>query len=818
MVTVKVGGNIVAQSDDLGPVVCPDNPRASGVTVHVVSGTTYTITVAAGAAWSAGGDNAFSLDVHCNGPLESYWEAMFNNSGYDYALFSVVNGVWYYDGVSTCVGKGQYWGVCPFHHVHCSGYSTYGWGSDQTHAVLDALAQPDYKFPGYSGGCPAELTCSASQYTCVNRECVDLDRLCDGVDDCGDNSDEDRDLTRDLCGVECTAHLQCSSLEHCDSEDGGCYCNNQNECVDPCTSCNATQDAVDGVCPSCQGFCNVNGCTNPLAINYDPLADCDDGFCEICFDGTGGPSLHLVTDYPANLNAGRCGLASNGDLELSCTTSQKYPISIVSLLSPLTGEQPFSTSFNQQGRNPTTSPAYWSHAQGPVCDNTYDGVFSWSDVLKSDESTVMIRTDFAETVMFTGWIAVDMYEQLDPLRNVNLTRWVRQKLPFRIMFDTDVTAFSRILKVHHDWTTFFAIIEQKTIVVDSSASPPRIEADIVLWSSIEYPFRLTETDISVNVPELDNAGLAVSLLEDCAPATGEPCNQKWLIHVNLEDECYFTGRYSVDFDISCLPSVDSPNCPLNSSRHTTAVDFDIETENVCPTMILNVVSTGSVKSFQTPRIGTGPYIAAEHFAFMVNNWAHFEVTMDSVEGLIVETTITRIELCFDVTCVSPVLIYENGLSIIADLQLSVLDYPRNPTTSPLPHNSDIKMYLHDSIFNVPVDGNIDFYLVIDVDVEYFHTQMLLEEGQEREMTMVTAEKLRHTKRAKQLLANEPASSQSATTTVGGTVIGSQAQAGSSSTSADAAGDSPSIKQASAASTVRATVGSLAAVAIALAMW
>ena len=34
------------------------------------------------------------------------------------------------------------------------------------------------------------------------------------------------------------------------------------------------------------------------------------------------------------------------------------------------------------------------------------------------------------------------------------------------------------------------------------------------------------------------------------------------------------------------------------------VVFDIETENVCPTMIFNVVSTGSVKSYQTQRIGT----------------------------------------------------------------------------------------------------------------------------------------------------------------------------------------------------------------------
>lgn len=813
-ITVTAGGSVVAESDDLGVVVCPSNPKASGVTVHVSVGVTYTIEVSGGAAWSVGDDSAYSLDLICNGLMESYWETMFNNSGYDYSLFDVINGVWYYNGDSTCVGKGNYWGICPFHHVHCSGDSTYGWGSAQAMDVLEALGELDGKYPGYSNGCPVDLTCTNAQYTCVNQNCIDLDQLCDGTNDCtgaAGSDDEDPSMTNGLCGVECNAHAQCQSGE---------YCNNQNMCISPCGDCDTLQDPVDGTCPDCSGVCSVLGCMDPLALNYDDAADCDDGSCESCSsNGTGipGPSLHLVTDFPSGLNAGKCGLASNGDLELSCHTSQKYPTSIISLLSPLTGAQPFSTSFSEQGRTATTSPAFWTHSQGPVCDNTYDGVFTWSDLLTGDDSTVLIRADFSDAVMFTGWIAVDMFEQLESLRDVNLTRWVRQKLPFRIKFNTDVTAMSSNIKVHDEWNTFFAIIEQKTIVVDSEASPPKIEADIVLWASVEYPFRLTETGVQVNVAALDNPGLSVVLLEDCMPAVGEPCFQKFLIHVDLENECFFSGQYTVDFEVECLPAVQVAQCPLNSSVHTASVDFDIETENVCPTMILNVIATGSVTSHQTARIGDAPYTAPEHFAFMVNSWAFFEVTMESVDGLIVETTITRIDLCFQVGCTNPTLLYDNGAAQVAELQLNVLDYPRDPTVSPLPQNSDIHMYLSGDVFDAPPDGCLDFFLMIEVKVEYFHTSALLEEGQERDMKMISAEALRSTPKARKMLldVDAVADTTSVTTTVSAGVTSEVVVPGQSVGETD---DTP-IEETGSASTISTTMlGSFLAVVIAIAQW
>lgn len=822
MITVSAGGVIVAQSDDLGNVVCPSNPKASGVTVRILTGQTYSIAVSAGAAWRAGDDDDFSLEFNCNGPMDAYWERMFNNSGYEYGLFAELNGVWYYNGVSTCVAKGYYWGICPYHHVHCTGDSVYGWGSDQAAAVLEALASPGFKYPGYSTGCPSDLICGSSQYTCVNKNCVDVENLCDGTDDCGDGSDEDINLTKDLCGdVECVTHVQC---------DGDAYCNSENVCVEPCGSCTDDADAIDGTCPTCSGIggddCPLGfGCTNPAGINYNPFLDpeCDDGSCEACFPDTTGPSLHLVTDNPSGLNVALCGLTADGHVELSCHTSQKYSTSMVSLLSPITADQPFSTTFDNQGRNPSTTPVHWDHSLGQICDNNYGGVFQWEDILTNDDSSILIRTELAEQVMFTGWIAVDMFEQLDPLRNVNLTRWVRQKLPFRIIFETDVTAIASNLKVHNEYNTFFAIVEQKTIVVNSQVSPPSIEADIVLWSSIEYPFRLVHTAVRVNVPELEN-GLTVDLLEDCSPASGQPCNQQLLIGVDLEDECYFTGQYTVDFEIECLPSVNPADCPLDSSTtHTAFVDFDIETENVCPTMIINVVSTGSVKSYQNPRIGTGPYIGNEHFAFMVNNWACFEVTMESIDGLIVETIVSQIDLCFDVTCANPTRIYNNGVATVADLQLSVFDYPRDAatSTSPLPFNSDIKMYLSENLFTVPFDGCIDFFLIIEVEVLYFNTQTLLEEDEAHDMNMVTVEELRSKKRTQKILLSDATpNSESATTTTTGSVsgVGNHANANDAPAAVDPEIAQVASTEDAASAITTSLVGTIAAVVVTLALW
>lgn len=774
-IEVSVGGSVVAFSDNVGNVICPGSPQSSALTVHIESGSTYTITVKPGAAWTAASGNTFSMDLHCQERIPAYWETMFQNSGYDWSLFAVMNGIWHYDGVSTCVGYGYYWGVCPFHHIHCAGEITYGWGSSQTIAVLDALAEADGKYPGYSNGCPDDLVCTDTQFTCINRECVDLDKLCDGNDDCGDGSDENPALTQGLC-----------------------------EAPTPSPDDNNN------------GFCGATGgCTDPLAINFDDTITCNDGSCEFCFNGTGGPSLHLVTDFPSGLNAGRCGIAANGDLELSCHTSMKYPKSIISLLSPLSGDQPFDTEFDDQGRTAVTSPQHWIRAQGPICDNTYDGVFAWSDVLKSDDSTVLIRTDFDSLVMFTGFIAVDMFEQLDPLRGVNLTRWVRQKLPFRITFDTDVLVTSGEVTVQDKWNEFFAIIEQNTIIVDSTANPPSVEADIVLWASVQYPFRLIEKSISVNVAALNNPQLTVSLKEDCSPAASgdDACNQKFLIHVALQDACTFTGRYTVDFDVECVPGVAAADCPLSTGQ-TAAVAFFIESENVCPQVVDHIVAVASAHSYATARTGFLPYSVDKHSAFTVDSMAYFEIDLDSIDGLIVETTVTMVELCFDIACSNPILLYDNGVTPLPAVQIQVLNYPRAPATSLLPRNSDIHLFLDSSVFVVPLDGSLDFQLRVDVDVEYYNTASLLEAGEERDAQMVSIESLRSSPKGRTIHLNSESESTTIHTRANGQAVSAEGTFGNAISTSEGTNSDDS---GSSALVITAFVSAIV-VAITVALW
>lgn len=718
-IEVRQNGVILEFSDNLGDVVCPGTPQASAVSVYVTAGVTYQIILRHGNLYTPGPPQQFTMNLHCSDRIESYWATMFNNTGTDFSLFSCFNGVWFYDGVSTCVGKGQYWDICPFHFLQCPGAITYGYGSQQRDAVLAAIAMPNGKFPGYED-CPIDIACTGQQYTCLNEVCVDQTQLCDGVDDCQDGarSDEDNGINLGLCD---------------------------------------RTPPTPAATPSPGDSLLTLGCTDPNSVTFNPAATVDDGSCEYCFDN--GESLHLVTDRPSRLLPERCGLAQNGDVELACRASMKYPTTIVSLLSPYTGDKPFDTEFIEQGVAVNSAPEHWVRSPGELCTNDYDGIFAWSDLLKDDDSTILVRTDMSNLVMFTGFVALDMFEQLDPLRGVNLTRWVRQKLPFRILFDTDVMMTTGEVEVHDNTNALFAIIEQKTIVVDGTANPPAINADVILWSSVQWPYRLRVTGVSVDVPSLNNADLSVTLHEECSPTGEAACNQKFLIHVNLQNRCTFTARYTVTFDIECLPGVDTPLCPIPAGQHTAEVDFDLESENVCPQIVDEVVAIGSARSFMTARVGNQAYNVPEQYAFMVNQFAYFEIDVESIDGLVVETTVTRIELCFDVACAAPTLIY-NGVALVAALQLAVIDYPRNPVTSPLPTKSDIHILLHESMFIVPTDGSLTFQLRVGLDVEYYATQSLLEIDEERDISKISLESYRNTAKTRKMhLTTVPENSQ-----------------------------------------------------------
>lgn len=508
-----------------------------------------------------------------------------------------------------------------------------------------------------------------------------------------------------------------------------------------------------------------NGCMDPLDANYNPGAVSDDGTSctEYCWEQP-GEGERLETELMPRWITGE---VDQTDLHLLIQANQKYPITWVSLMSPETVDDAnptkrFESEFIEHGRVANTPGSAWAQTYAlQQCWNDYEFVADWFEAYLPDDLQLssLVRQDLPGVVMFTGFVEVRSYEDIEDIRDVNLTRWVTSVMKFDILFYTTVAITSGEINVLDEYNVMFAIVEQKTIIIDPAANPPSWEADVVLFTTIQWPFELQNPSIAVNDAQL---GVEIGLHEDCedpgvtqgaqAMDSGVPaCNRRFHIDVStLPGKCDFTADYTATFDVVCAASVDPQNCPLLGGE-TTSVIFNLESENVCPTIVEEVHSIAYSQTYKSARVGTDLYDAAELAdAFMVMQRAFFEVgvnVVDHDDDLIEQTIITKIALCLDVACGTPIDLYQQNADPTPDayfepnIMLMIDNYAADPTT-PLPTFSDFSFLLHPSVFPVPVDSSLTFHLVIDLDVTYQHTAELLEgaEAEQKQKAMHKAGK------------------------------------------------------------------------------
>ncbi|XP_043484789.1 low-density lipoprotein receptor-related protein 2 [Leptopilina heterotoma] len=125
---------------------------------------------------------------------------------------------------------------------------------DEVSCVEDPEAEP-----------PVQACPNTWDFTCANQRCVPQSWVCDGDDDCLDNSDEMQNCTKPTCG---TNEFQCKS--------GKCIplnfrCDAGNDCGDFSDEMNCP----NVTCGSDQFTCNNNRCI-PIAWKCDSENDCGD--------------------------------------------------------------------------------------------------------------------------------------------------------------------------------------------------------------------------------------------------------------------------------------------------------------------------------------------------------------------------------------------------------------------------------------------------------------------------------------------------------------------------------------------------------------
>jgi len=353
------------------------------------------------------------------------------------------------------------------------------------------------------------------------------------------------------------------------------------------------------------------------------------------------------------------------------------------------------------------------------CTVWLQAVIPWSEVRPF--CGVYLDTTQSDSThsIFRGSVLLNLWESNIPnARSTQLTRLIHSVFPFSLSFPLTVST-SQTLTVYAPVALDSAIIRQFTVRLPSASSPTT--ADIRLYTSIQYPFKLISPSLGVTSRNDFSISPIVETVNYLLPgeqclATGGICEQEWIIDFNATSPpvCDFTGDYTLNFITVCEPSLGS-SCPLpldvgtNTYQSPASITFHITTEDFCPKAFADIDVHASLTSFQDD------LLTISKDSFLQGDTAYFKTTVSSSSATIVGTTIQSISS----PTASSTLLYQLPTGSLVP-QVTVSNYPATGLTSVT--TSKFSVGLTNDLFNVPVDSSSPFTFNTVSNVVFANTQ------------------------------------------------------------------------------------------------
>jgi hypothetical protein len=283
----------------------------------------------------------------------------------------------------------------------------------------------------------------------------------------------------------------------------------------------------------------------------------------------------------------------------------------------------------------------WQRTEDDVnCIESYTANLPWS-LLSS--SCGLAQTNNTDTIVFTGTILVNQVEILSEINGQNITRSIDTPFNFQLIFPRNV-------QVNSSDPVIFAPINVEAAVTHVGFTMPF--GDINLFTSIQYPFILTNPSVSINSSSL-NGFISVLSTNGC-PAESY-CTTTYEIDVNGTSgaPCWLNGTYTVSFDIACN-SAWTNNCPLEGN--TVEIVFSTTSSNLCG-LFSDTVDISATLSTYASNVASNT-----QETFLQNQFIYLRAVTTSQQVSLVNTYLLNCTSIYDPNSAST-LLYSSGSSL-----------------------------------------------------------------------------------------------------------------------------------------------------------